>query len=101
VFVRQHVVGIAWASAAAIGVALAVFLVAADPLGGISSPDAQAWVSTAAALTWALCATFIKATTGTLASFGVFGMFLHWPVSALAVTGLALCSSRRRCIGPR
>ena len=43
----------------------------------------------AAALTWALCATFIKATTDTLASDGVFGMFLHWPVYALAVTGLA------------
>ena len=117
VFVRQHVVGIAWASAVAIGVALAVFLVAADPHGGISSPDAQAWVltvvvtgaviaaavaatwrgspvrkaalfGTAAALTWALCATFIKAATDTLASFGVLGMFLHWPVYALAVTGL-------------
>lgn len=54
---------------------------------------------TVAALTW--CATFIKATTDTLASFGVFGMFLHWPVYALAVTGLALCSSRRRCMGAR
>ncbi len=43
---------------------------------------------TAAALTWALCATFIKATTDTLATFGVLGMFLHWPVYALAVMGL-------------
>jgi len=117
-FIRQHVVAIAWASAAAIGVALAVFLVAADPHGGSPSPSGTAWVSTvligggvigaavglawrgsavrkaalygaAAALTWALCATFIKATTDTLASDGVFGMFLHWPVYALAVTGLA------------
>jgi drug/metabolite transporter (DMT)-like permease len=117
-FIRQHVVAIAWVSAAAIGVALAVFLVAADPHGGTPSPSSAAWVSTvliggavigaavgltwrgsavrkaalygvAAALTWALCATFIKATTDTLASDGVLGMFLHWPVYALAVTGLA------------
>ncbi len=38
---------------------------------------------------WALVATFIKATTDTLTQFGVGGMFTHWPVYALAVTGLA------------
>jgi drug/metabolite transporter (DMT)-like permease len=118
VLIRQHVVGAAWASAVAIGVALAVFLVAADPHGGRSTADPREWVSTvvvvggsvalavvltwrgsplrkaalfgtAAALTWALCATFTKATTDTLASFGVFGMFVHWPVYALALCGVA------------
>jgi EamA domain-containing membrane protein RarD len=37
---------------------------------------------------WALVATFIKATTDTLSQFGVSGMFTHWPVYALAVSGL-------------
>ena len=38
---------------------------------------------------WALVATFIKATTDTLTQFGLSGMFTHWPLYALAVTGLA------------
>lgn len=117
VLLRQHVVGAAWASAVAIGAALAIFLIAGDPHGGRSTADAREWVSTlvvvggsvvvavaltwrgsplrraalfgiASALTWALCATFTKATTDTLATFGVFGMFLHWPVYALAVCGV-------------
>ena len=37
---------------------------------------------------WALVATFIKATTDSLSQFGVSGMFTHWPVYALAVSGL-------------
>jgi hypothetical protein len=42
-----------------------------------------------ASMLWALVATFIKATTDTLTQFGVSGMFTHWPLYALAVTGLA------------
>jgi hypothetical protein len=38
---------------------------------------------------WALVATFIKATTDTLAQFGVGGMFTHWPVYALAAGAVA------------
>jgi hypothetical protein len=38
---------------------------------------------------WALVAVFIKTTTDTFTQFGVGGMFLHWPVYALAVSGLA------------
>jgi hypothetical protein len=36
---------------------------------------------------WALVAAFIKATTDTLTQYGFGGMFLHWPVYALAVAG--------------
>jgi hypothetical protein len=45
--------------------------------------------ASAAAVMWALVATFIKATTDTLAQFGVAGMFTHWPVYALAVGSVA------------
>ena len=38
---------------------------------------------------WALVAVFIKTVTVTLTQFGVGGMFLHWPVYALAVSGAA------------
>jgi hypothetical protein len=36
-----------------------------------------------------LVAAFIKATTDTLTQYGLGGMFLHWPIYALAVAGLA------------
>jgi drug/metabolite transporter (DMT)-like permease len=118
VWIRQDVPAAAWASAGTICVALAVFLVMAAPHGGHSTADARQWLSVilvfggivaglslvarrgsplrraalfaiAAALTWALCATFIKATTDTLAADGVLGMLLHWPVYALAASGAA------------
>ena len=43
----------------------------------------------ATSILWALVATFIKATTDTLTQFGPAGMFTHWPVYALAVSGIA------------
>jgi len=118
VWIRQDVVRAAWISAVVICIALAVFLVTADPHGGHSTATGREWASvllvfggiiiamvllglrgsptrraalfaTAASLTWALCATFIKATTDTLAAYGVLGTFLHWPVYALAVCGAA------------
>ncbi len=45
--------------------------------------------ASAAAVMWALVATFIKATTDTLTQFGVGGMFARWPVYALAVGSVA------------
>ena len=47
----------------------------------------------AAALCWALEATFLKAATDTLASFGIGGMLIRWPVYALVgavITGTLL-----------
>ena len=77
----------AWASATAAAATLAVLL-ALLGLGG--SPGRRAAsLGASASVLWALVATFIKATTDTLTQFGVAGMFTHWPVYALAVTGLA------------
>jgi drug/metabolite transporter (DMT)-like permease len=118
VWIHQDVARAAWGSALVTCAALAVFLAMAEPQGGQANPTDGAWLSVllifggiiavlallarrgapirraalfaiAASLTWALCATFIKATTDTLATFGVVGMFLHWPVYALAAAGVA------------
>jgi lysylphosphatidylglycerol synthetase-like protein (DUF2156 family) len=96
-----------------------VFIAVAEPRGGFATPTSGAWTSsiaacvggaavlallgtrrgsparraaflaTAAAVVWALDATFIKAMTDTLTEDGVAGMFLHWPVYAVAASGIA------------
>jgi hypothetical protein len=48
-----------------------------------------ALMASSAAVMWALVATLVKTMTDTWSEFGVTGMFLHWPVYALAVAGLA------------
>ncbi len=117
-WIQQQVPRLAWGAAAAVSVALTVFLVAADPHGGAATATTRQWVvvvgvcaaivlglvalarggsptrkaavlAVAAALTWALSAVFIKVTTDALASFGVIGMMLHWQVYALVVAGAA------------
>ncbi len=119
VWIRQDVARAAWAAVFVVCVALAVFLAMAEPTGGHPVPETSEWLSAvsvlgamiavlallgrrgspvrraaafalAAALTWALLATFIKAATETLAMFGIGGMLTRWPVYALAgaaVTG--------------
>jgi hypothetical protein len=47
------------------------------------------FLGSAASVSWALVAAFIKATTDTLTQYGLGGMFAHWPIYALAVAGLA------------
>jgi drug/metabolite transporter (DMT)-like permease len=118
VWIRQRVAAAAWASALVVCVALAVFLVAAEPSGGHPVPDTKEWLSAglafgaaiavlvllgrsgapmrraavfaaAAALTWALEATFLKAATDTFTAFGVPGMLIRWPVYALIGAGIA------------
>jgi hypothetical protein len=42
----------------------------------------------AAALTWALMATFLKTATETLSTFGISGVLTRWPVYALAVAAV-------------
>ena len=77
----------AWASATAATAGTAALL-ALLGLGG--SPGRRAaLLGASASMLWALVATFIKATTDTMTQFGVTGMFPHWPLYALAVTGLA------------
>jgi drug/metabolite transporter (DMT)-like permease len=118
VWIRQRVAAAAWASVLVVCLALAVFLIAAEPTGGQPVPDTKEWLSTglvfvgaiavlaalgrtgrpmrraalfgaAAALTWALEATFLKAATDTIAAFGIPGMLTRWPVYALIGAGIA------------
>ena len=131
VWLHQDVAGGAWTSALVVCVALAVFLTVAEPQGGHPNPDPAEWLSAlatfggvvvllsllatrgspvrraalfsaAAALSWAVMATFIKSTADTLAAFGFFGMFTHWPLYALAWRPLWVrCSNSRLCMsGP-
>jgi drug/metabolite transporter (DMT)-like permease len=122
VWIRQHVARAAWAAVLTISVALAVFLAAAEPTGGQPAPQAAEWLSAglvfggtiavlaalgtrgppmrragilavAAALTWALEATFLKTTTDTLAASGIGGVLTSWPVYAFiaaTITGTVL-----------
>ncbi len=121
-WIRQEVAAAAWAAVLAVCLALAVFLTVAEPTGGHPAPETAEWLSAlvafgvaiallsvlgmrgapvrraavfavAAALAWALMATFIKTATDTLATSGIGGMLTSWPVYALAaaaVTGTLL-----------
>ena len=117
-WLHQRIRSITWWAAALTCISLALFLAMAEPSGGHALPTSRAWVSAtatvaglaallaifgrrgsparraaslgaSASMLWALVATFIKATTDTLVQFGVSGMFTHWPLYALAVSGLA------------
>ena len=117
-WLRQIVRPAAWIAAAVTCVGLAAFVVIDEPRGGVSNPSAHAWIAAvavlgglavalalaarggssrrqaalygiAAAITWALVATFIKAASETLTESGVGALFTHWPVYALAGGGLA------------
>jgi len=117
-WLHQSIRTITWWAAALTCAALALFIAMAEPSGGSTLPTSGAWVSATAAtaglaavlavlglrgspgrraallgasasMLWALVATFIKATTDTLTQYGLSGMFTHWPLYALAVTGLA------------
>jgi drug/metabolite transporter (DMT)-like permease len=118
VWIRQTVRPAAWSGGALACLGLAVFLVASEPQGGQLTPASSHWAvaiiacvavtavlmalgrfaaagpraalwGAAAATAWALVAAFIKTTTDTITQFGVGGTFTHWPVYALAVSGLA------------
>jgi hypothetical protein len=116
-WVRQHIAKTAWTAAFVTCAALAVFLTAAEPHGGRLQPNAGNWVSavavfggavavlavtarwgspvrraalyaTAASITWALMAGFIKATTDVLTTSGLLGVLEHWPLYALIASGI-------------
>jgi uncharacterized membrane protein len=116
-WVRQHVARTAWTAALITCAALTVFLTVAQPHGGHLQPDVADWASalatfggaaallalmarrgtptrraalyaTAASITWALMAAFIKATTDVLAASGLLGMLEHWPLYALIASGV-------------
>ena len=118
VWLRQEVVGTAWAAVLVVCVALAVFLTVAEPTGGRPDASTGQWLSAllafglaiavlaaagtrgapvrraaafgvAGALAWALMAVFLKSTTDTLAAFGLGGMLAHWPIYALAAAAIS------------
>jgi len=118
VWFHQRVAAAAWASVVVVCLALAVFLIAAEPTGGQTTPETKQWLSAvlvfggaivvltalgrtgspmrraavfavAAGLTWAMEATFLKAATDTLTAFGIPGMLVRWPVYALIGAGIA------------
>jgi len=117
-WIHQSIRLITWAAAAVTCVGLMVFIIAGQPEAGQPDAISRRWLTaalaccavaavlavlaqrgspgrravlyaSAAAVMWALVATFIKATTDTLTQFGVAGMFTHWPVYALAAGGVA------------
>ena len=116
-WVHQHIAKMSWIAALVTCAALAVFLTAAEPHGGHLQPDTADWAfalavfggavaaltvlarrgspvrraalyATAASITWALMATFIKATTNVIAASGPVGMLAHWPIYALIASGI-------------
>jgi drug/metabolite transporter (DMT)-like permease len=117
VWLHQSIRGVTWSAAVMTCLSLAVFLGTSEPQGGHTTPTSHVWaaaigatvgaaavltllgmrgtptrraalLATATATMWALVATFIKTFTDTLSQFGVAGLFLHWPVYALAAAGL-------------
>jgi drug/metabolite transporter (DMT)-like permease len=117
-WIHQAIRPITWGAAALACVSLTVFIIMSEPRGGQPNPISHHWITAglaccavaavlavlarwgsparraalyaaACAVMWALVATFIKATTDTLAQFGVAGMFTHWPVYALALGSAA------------
>ncbi len=116
-WLRQSIRSVTWSAAAVTCVSLGVFLATAEPQGGHPYPASHAWaaaagttvgaaavlallgmrgsvarrtalLASASAIMWALVATLVKTMTETWSEFGVAGMFLHWPVYALAAAGL-------------
>ncbi len=116
-WVHQAVRPAAWVAGALTCAGIALFADAAEPRGGHPAGTASAWVwavltfggiaaalavlasrgtptrraasyGTAAAVVWALEATFIKATTDTLATSGVIGTLERWPVYAVVAGGI-------------
>jgi drug/metabolite transporter (DMT)-like permease len=122
VWIRQDVARAAWAAVAVVCGALTVFLTVAEPTGGHPTPQTAEWLSAgvvfgaaiavltvlgragsparrsavlavAAALTWALEATFLKTATQTFAASGIGGVLTSWPAYAFVaatVTGTLL-----------
>ena len=118
VWIGQAIRPLAWGAAALTCAGLAAFVIVDQPLGGTPTPTVHAWAgvlaafggaaavmtlaarrgsprrraalyATAAAIVWALEATFIKTATETLTESGIAAVFTGWPVYALALGGVA------------
>lgn len=118
VWIHQTIRLAAWGSAALTCCGLTGFVFLHQPRGGTPMPTGKAWAgvlavfggaallmvlaarrgpsrrraalyASAAALVWALVATFIKTSSVMLTESGVAAVFSHWPVYALAAGGIA------------
>ncbi len=131
VWMRQSIRAVTWLAAAATGAGLVIFLVATSPSASTFVPATSRWLApsvitvgavavlvvaaqrgspgrraalfaSATAILWALEATFIKATTETISSFGIGGTLTRWPVYALMVGGAVglICEQAALHVGP-
>ena len=130
-WIHQSIRGVTWLAALMTSAGLAIFLLAAAPSGARLVPTNSEWrgpvvasvgaavimvalaqrgspgwraglFASATAVLWALEATFIKAASDTLTTFGVSGALVRWPVYALVIGGIAglLCEQAALHVGP-
>ena len=130
-WLHQSIRGITWLAAIVTAAGLVIFLVVTAPRGSSFLPTSSAWTTpsivcvagvallvalaqrgspvrraalfaSATAVTWALEATFIKATTDTISALGFGDVFTRWPVYALIVGGIVglLCEQAALHVGP-
>jgi hypothetical protein len=131
VWLHQSIRAATWFSAVVTGVGLVIFLVATAPSGSAFVPTTTRWTvpvitcvgvvillvlfaqrgsparrtalfASATAITWALLATFIKATTDSISADGWLGALSHWPVWALCACGILgiFCEQSALHVGP-
>ena len=77
---------VAWVSAVAVFGGVIAALAVMARWG--SAVRRAALYATAASITWALMAAFLKAATDALTASGLVGMFAHWPIYALVASGV-------------
>ena len=130
-WLRQSIRPATWIAAIVTGAGLITFLAATSPSGGVFTPSTSKWIgpvfitfgavalliilaqrgspnrraalfASATAITWALEATFIKATTNTISAFGWGGAVSRWPLYALCVGGAIglFCEQSALHVGP-
>ncbi|HEV3280112.1 MAG TPA: DMT family transporter [Acidimicrobiales bacterium] len=116
-WLRDRIAQRTWGAAALLCAGLGGFLLVADPQEGHGHPGVGKWavaigsrglvvvvlvvlsrwgsparraalLGAAAALVWAIDAAFVKAATEVLARHGWSGLFVHWPVYGVVVTGV-------------
>lgn len=117
VWIHQSIRFVTWIAALVTCAGLVTFLIATSPSGRAVVPRTSTWtvpvllsvgvaailvvgaqrgspsrraglLGAATGVLWALEATFIKATTDTIASSGLLGALARWPIYAFAVGGL-------------
>ena len=116
-WIHQSIRSVTWVAALVTGAGLMTFLIATAPSGYALVPRTSTWIApvllsvgavavlvvgakrgppsrraglfgAATGVIWALEATFIKATTDTIASSGLIGAFARWPIYAFAIGGV-------------